>query len=113
MNTVKSVDKEQVLQFNLFTMEEQKAKKKGTSKNIIIKLCKENFSADINEQNFSEHMNMLVREGKVISKIYSKKESYSLVQANERGDILTIKEKLQNLKAELSTFKGGLSARMA
>ena len=46
-----------------------------------------------------------MREGKVIRKIYSKKESYSVVQTNERSDILTIKEELQNLKAELSTFK--------
>ena len=28
-------------------------------------------------------MNTLVREGKVIRKIYSKKESYSLVETNE------------------------------
>ena len=37
----------------------------------------------MNEQNVSEHMNTLVREGKVIRKIYSKKESYSLVKINE------------------------------
>ena len=59
----------------------------------------------MNEQNVSEHMNTLVREGKVIRKIYSKKESYSLVKINEWSDILTIKKELQNLKAELSTFK--------
>ena len=47
-------------------------------------------------------MNTLVREGKVITKIYSKKEYYSLVQTNEQSDILTIKEELPNLKAELS-----------
>ena len=41
----------------------------------------------------------------IIRKIYSKTESYSLVQTNERSDILTIREGLQNLKAELSTFK--------
>ena len=50
-------------------------------------------------------MNTLVREGKVISKIYGKKESYSLIQTNEWSDILTIKEELKNPKAELSTFK--------
>ena len=51
-------------------------------------------------------MNTLVREGKVIRKIYSKNEFYSLVQTNERSHILKIKEELQDLKAELSTFKG-------
>ena len=55
-------------------------------------------------------MNTLLRQGKVIRKIYSKKESYSLVQTNERSDILTIKEELQNLKAELFTFKGYVMA---
>ena len=50
-------------------------------------------------------MNTLVSEGKVIRKIYSKKGSYSLVQTNERSDIVTIKEELQNLKTGLSTFK--------
>ena len=50
-------------------------------------------------------MNTLVREGKVISKIYGKKESYSLIQTNEWSDILIIKEELKNPKAELSTFK--------
>ena len=49
-------------------------------------------------------MNTPVREEKVIRKIYSKNETYSLVQTNEQSDILTIKEELQNLKAELSTF---------
>ena len=105
INTTTSVDEEQVLRFILSTIEEQKAKKKVTCKNDIFKLCKENFSEDINEQNFSEHMNTLKREGQVIRKIYSKKESYSLVQTNERSDILTIKEELQILNAELSTFK--------
>ena len=61
--TTTSVDKEQLLQFILYFIEEQKAKKKGTRKNDIFKLCKENSSEEINEQNFSEHMNMLVREG--------------------------------------------------
>ena len=47
----------------------------------------------------------IVKAGKVIRKIYSKKESYSLlVQTNERSDIVPIKEKLENLKAELSTY---------
>ena len=55
-------------------------------------------------------MNTLVREGKVIRKIYSKNESYSLVQTNERSHILKIKEKLKNLKAELSNFKGYVMA---
>ena len=95
INITKSVDEEQVSQFILSAIEEQKAKKKGTWKNDIFKLCKENFSEDINEQSFSEHMNTLVTEGKVIRKIYSKKESYSLVQTNERSDILPIKEELQ------------------
>ena len=71
VNTTKSVDEEQILQFILSTIEEQKARKNGTCKNIF-KFCKENFSEDINDQNFSEHMNTLVREGKVIRKIYSK-----------------------------------------
>ena len=101
INTTTSADGEQILQFILSTIEEQKAKKKGTCKNDIFKLSKENFSEDINDQNFSEHMNTLVREGKVIRKIYSKKKSYSLVQRHERSDTLTIKEELQNLKAEL------------
>ena len=105
-----SVDEEQVLQFILSTIEEQKAKKKDSCKNDLFKLCKENLNEDINEQNFSEHMNTLVREGKVIRKICSQKESYSIVQANERSDILTVKEELQNLKAELSTFKDYLMA---
>ena len=104
-NTTTSVDQEYVLQFIWSAIEEQKANKKGTCKNDICKLCKENFSEDMNEQNVSEHMNTLVREGKVIRKIYSKKESYSLVKINEWSDILTIKKELQNLKAELSTFK--------
>ena len=63
INTTTSVDKEQLLQFILYFIEEQKAKKKGPRKNDIFKLCKENSSEEINEQNFSEHMNMLVREG--------------------------------------------------
>ena len=63
-NTTTSADGEQILQFIYFTVEEQKAKKKGTWKNYIFKLCKENFSEDINDQNFSEHLNTLVREGK-------------------------------------------------
>ena len=63
INTTTSVDKEQLLQFILYFIEEQKDKKKGTRKNDIFKLCKENSSEEINEQNFSEHMNMLVREG--------------------------------------------------
>ena len=63
INTTTSVDKKQLLQFILYFIEEQKAKKKGTRKNDIFKLCKENSSEEINEQNFSEHMNMLVREG--------------------------------------------------
>ena len=96
INITKSVDEEQVLQFILSAIEEQKAKKKGTWKNDIFKLCKENFSEDINEQSFSEHMNTLVTEGKVIRKIYSKKESYSLV---------TYKGGTTNSKAELNTFK--------
>lgn len=37
-------------------------------------------------------MNTLVREGKAIRKIFRKKKSYSLVQANEYKDTLTIKE---------------------
>ena len=87
INTTKSVDEEQILQFIFFTIEEKKAKKRGTCKNDIFKLCKENFSEDINYQNFSEHMYTLVREGKVIMKIYSEKESYSLYrQTNERSD---------------------------
>ena len=45
-------------------------------------------------------MNTVVRERKVIRKTYRKKESYSLVQTNERSDILTIKQELQNLKFE-------------
>ena len=73
VNTTTSVDEEQVLQFILSTLEEQKAKKKGTCKNDIFKLCKEHFSEDIHEQNFSEYMNTLAREGKVIRKINSKK----------------------------------------
>ena len=72
INTTKSVDEEQILQFILSTIEEQKARKNGTCKNDIFKFCEENFSEDINDQNFSEHMNTLVREGKVIRKIYSK-----------------------------------------
>ena len=99
VNVTKSVDEEQILQFILSTIEEQKAKKKGTGKNDIFELCKENFSENINDQNFPEHMNTLVREGKVIRKIYSKKQSYTLVQINQRSEILTIKEELQNLKA--------------
>ena len=55
-------------------------------------------------------MNTLVREGEVIRKIYSKKESYSLVQTNEHSVILIIKEELQNLKAELCTFNGYVMA---
>ena len=110
INTTKSVDEEQILQFILSTIEEQKPKKKGTCKSDIFKLCKENFSENINDHIFSEHMNTLLRQGKVIRKIYSKKESYSLVQTNERSDILTIKEELQNLKAELFTFKGYVMA---
>ena len=46
-------------------------------------------------------MNTLVSKGKVIRKIYSKKGSYSLVQTNDRSDIVTIKEELQNLKTGL------------
>ena len=38
----------------------------------MIFLNSANFGEDINDQNFSEHMNTLVREGKVIRKIYSK-----------------------------------------
>ena len=56
-------------------------------------------------QIFQSKINTLVSEGKVIRKIYSKKGSYSLVQTNERSDIVTIKEELQNLKTGLSTFK--------
>ena len=104
INTTTSADEEQILQFILSTIEKQKAKKKGTCKNDIFKFCKENFSEDINDHNFSGRMNTPVREGKVIRKIYSKNESYSLVQTNEQSYILTIKEELQNLKAELSTF---------
>ena len=51
INTTTSVDEEQVLRFILSTIEEQKAKKNVTCKNDIFKLCKENFSEDINEQN--------------------------------------------------------------
>ena len=50
-------------------------------------------------------MNALVREGKVIRKIYSRKESYALLQTSERSDILAVKEELQNLKAELSAIE--------
>ena len=78
----------------------------------IFKLCKEYFSEDINDQNFPEHMNTLVKERKVISMTYSKKESYSLVQTNELSDILTIKEELKNLKAELITFKDSVVANL-
>ena len=54
----------------------------------------------------------IVRARKVIRKIYSKKESYSLLQTNELSDILTIKEELQNLKGELSTFKDYVMANL-
>ena len=57
-------------------------------------------------------MNTLVKERKVISMTYSKKESYSLVQTNELSDILTIKEELKNLKAELITFKDSVMANL-
>ena len=57
-------------------------------------------------------MNTLVREGKVIRKIYSKKESCSLVQTNERSDILTIKEELQIPKGEMSPFKDSVMANL-
>ena len=46
---------------------------------MIFQLCKENFSEYISDQNFSQHVNALVREGKVIRKIYSRKESYALL----------------------------------
>ena len=52
INTTKSVDEEQILQFILSTIEEQKPKKKGTCKSDIFKLCKENFSENINDHNF-------------------------------------------------------------
>ena len=58
-------------------------------------------------------MNTLAREGKVIRKIYSKKQSYTLVQINQRSEILTIKEELQNLKAELSSFKDSVMADLS
>ena len=40
INTTKSVDEEQILQFILSTIEEQKARKNGKCKNDIFKLCK-------------------------------------------------------------------------
>ena len=57
-------------------------------------------------------MNTLVREGKVIRTIYTKKESCSLVQTNERSDILTIKEELQIPKGEMSPFKDSVMANL-
>ena len=57
-------------------------------------------------------MNTLVREGKVIRKIYSKKESCSLVQTNERSDTLTIKEELKIPKGEMSLFKDSVIATL-
>ena len=53
INTTKSVDEEQILQLILSTIEEQKAKKKCMCKNDIFNPLKENFSEDINDQNFS------------------------------------------------------------
>ena len=103
INTTTPVDEEQIPQPILSTTKEQ-IRKKVRARMIILKK-NDIFSEDINDHNFSEHMNTPVREGKAIRKIYSKKESYSLVQTNERSDILTIKEELQNPKAELSTLK--------
>ena len=94
----------------LSTIEEQKVKKTGTCKNYIFKLCKENFSEDINDQNFSEHMNTLVKERKVNRKIFSKKESYLLVHTIECSDILNCKRGTTKPQAELSTFKDSVMA---
>lgn len=48
---------------------------------------------------------MFGTKGKVVKRTYSKKGSYSLLSPNKDSDTETIKEELQSLSAEMSTFK--------
>ena len=58
-----------------------------------------------NGQKFPEYLNTLLTRGKVAKKTYNKKEFYSQVRTNEDRDTETVKEELQSLRAEVSSFK--------
>ena len=79
INTTNLVDEENILQFVLSTIEERKAKNMTRARMIFLNSAKKILAKISLIKHFSDHMNMPVKEGKVIRKICSKKGSYSLV----------------------------------